>query len=159
MAVKAAVIHGDIPLLLSKVCLAKLGMVMDLEHNTADFRRLGIKNLQLLTTPSGHPAVAVCHKGKTLPELSALPKAWGADGTEIIAEPTQVYMTVVAGEGLGDSLDEQGNPGFHQIFYEKKIDEAARAMLVGDHLCHALSFSGGVTVRSQTTSGLRPPRS
>ena len=44
VAVKAAVIHGDIPLLLSKSCLAKLGMVMDLEHNTADFRRLGIKN-------------------------------------------------------------------------------------------------------------------
>ena len=67
VAVKAAVIHGDIPLLLSKSCLAKLGMVMDLEHNTADFRRLGIKNLRLLTTPSGHPAVAVPVPGETRP--------------------------------------------------------------------------------------------
>ncbi|CAE7207103.1 GIP [Symbiodinium sp. CCMP2592] len=133
VAVKAAVIHGDIPLLLSKPCLAKLGMVMDLEHNTADFRKLGITGLQLLTTPTGHPAVAVCHKGKSLPDPSALPKAWGPDGTEIIAEAAQVYMTVVAGQGQGEGP----GSGVHQIFYEKKVDEAARAMLVGDHLCHA----------------------
>ncbi|CAE7496514.1 GIP [Symbiodinium sp. CCMP2592] len=133
VAVKAAVIHGDIPLLFSKPCLAKLGMVMDLEHNTADFRKLDITGLQLLTTPTGHPAVAVCHKGKNLPDPSALPKVWGPDGTEIIAEAAQVYMTVVAGQGQGEGL----GSGVHQIFYEKKVDEAARAMLIGDHLCHA----------------------
>ncbi|CAE7821075.1 KdelR [Symbiodinium sp. CCMP2456] len=120
VAVKASVIHGDIPLLLSKPALAKLGMILDLEKNTADFRKLGIKDLQLLTTPSGHPAVPVCHKGKSPPDPSTLPKAWGADGTVILAEPAEVYMIAVTGDGLGDEVEGGDRPGFHRIFYEKK---------------------------------------
>ena len=137
VVVKASVIHGDIPLLLSKPCLAKLGMILDLEKNTADFRKLGIKDLRLLTTPSGHPAVPVCHKGKSPPEPSSLPKTWSADGTEILAEIAEAYMISSVGDGVGSFVEDADRLGFHRIFYEKKLDEAARTMLVGDHLCHA----------------------
>ncbi|OLP97775.1 Copia protein [Symbiodinium microadriaticum] len=135
VAVKASVIHGDVPLLLSKPCLAKLGMILDLEKNTADFRKLGIKDLRLLTTPSGHPAVPVCHKGKSPPDPSSLPKTWSADGTEILAEIAEAYMIFSVGDGVGSYVDEDDKTGFHRIFYEKKLDEAARESTAVTRLC------------------------
>ena len=160
VAVKASVIHGDIPLLLSKPCLAKLGMILDLEKNTADFRRLGIKDLRLLTTPSGHPAVPVCHKGKSPPEPSSLPKTWGADGTEILAEIAEAYMIFSVGDGVGSYIDEDDKTGFHRIFYEKKLDEAARTICLSEIIFVMLrSCSGGVIAPTPTTSGSKPPKS
>ena len=79
----------------------------------------------------------VCHKGKNPPEPSSLPKTWSADGTEILAEIAEAYMISSVGDGVGSFVEDADRPGFHRIFYEKKLDEAARTMLVRDHLCHA----------------------
>ncbi|CAE7572050.1 GIP [Symbiodinium sp. CCMP2456] len=45
LAIKAAVIYGDIPLLLSRPLLASLGMMFDVEHNVANFRKINVEGL------------------------------------------------------------------------------------------------------------------
>ena len=61
---KAAVIHGDLPLLGSRGVLADLGMIYDLKNHKADFTTLCVKGMQLWTTPTGHLALSV-HPGGT----------------------------------------------------------------------------------------------
>ncbi|CAE7737221.1 unnamed protein product [Symbiodinium sp. CCMP2592] len=57
--VRTSIIPGDIPLLLSRTVLGKLGMIYDVEGGTADFSKVGLKSYRLLTTPSGHPAIPI----------------------------------------------------------------------------------------------------
>ena len=54
---RASVVQGDVPLLLSRKVLSKLGMVYDVERHTAEFKHLDIPEYRLLTTESGHPAI------------------------------------------------------------------------------------------------------
>ena len=85
VALKAAVVQGEVPLLISRAALARLGMVMDVADNTADFKTVGVKGLKLESTASGHPALPVCHKDLPLPDARALPKAWGSDEVKIMS--------------------------------------------------------------------------
>ena len=64
VAVKASVIHGDIPLLMSRSALAEIGLVLDLSENTAVFKKIASNEVKLKATLSGHPAVCVDHKGQ-----------------------------------------------------------------------------------------------
>ena len=59
IGVKAAVIHGELPLLMSRPALAHLGLVLDLGLSKAFFRKLGEGELTLLETSSGHPAICI----------------------------------------------------------------------------------------------------
>ena len=143
IAIKAAVVHGDVPLLLSRPCLAHLGMVLDLEKNTADFRAVSVQNFVLRNTSTGHPAIPVSHHGLTLPCVKTLPKAWRDEGVEILS-PRVIYMTGAVGTGevqgsVGSkytepTIDCPNVPGYPKIFFDKKIDEATKKMLSGDSL-------------------------
>ena len=143
IAIKAAVVHGDVPLLLSRPCLAHLGMVLDVEKNTADFRAINVRNFALQNTSTGHPAIPVSHQGLTLPCVNNLPKAWRDEGVEIL-NPRVVYMTGTAGTGgvqglagpqyTESNIDDPHVQGYPKIFFDKKIDEATKKMLTGDSL-------------------------
>ena len=54
-----AIVQGDVPLLLSRSALAKLGMVLNAAENRADFNALGLKGVRLVSTDTGHPALPV----------------------------------------------------------------------------------------------------
>ncbi|CAE7227793.1 RE1 [Symbiodinium sp. CCMP2456] len=59
VVVRVSVVNGDVPLLLSRPVLGKLGMIMDVQRNKADFRELQVHDLQLVITDTGHPAVPI----------------------------------------------------------------------------------------------------
>eukprot|EP00439_Symbiodinium_sp_Y106_P078490 s874_g17.t1 len=56
---RVAVVNGDVPPLVSRPALGQMGMIMDVAENTACFRKLGVQNLKLLSTDTGHPALPV----------------------------------------------------------------------------------------------------
>ncbi|CAE7658216.1 RE1 [Symbiodinium sp. CCMP2456] len=143
LAVKAAVIHGDIPLLLSRPLLASLGMMFDVEHNVANFRKINVEGLKLASTTSGHPALMVQCIGSSAIDPSSVPKAWGNKELEIL-KTRGAYMSFVVGHGEavlreskqgevseGDRRAVVGNPN---LFYAKKISPAIYEALVADSL-------------------------
>ncbi|CAE7713298.1 unnamed protein product [Symbiodinium sp. KB8] len=74
---RASVVHGDLPLLVSRSALAALGMVYDLDNHVADFSAVQVSGHPLLTTPSGHPALNVHPGNQGLPP-HVHPKMWDA---------------------------------------------------------------------------------
>ena len=134
VAIKAAVIHGDIPLLVSRPALAKLGLIMDLGRSTASFRTLGDGEMKLLETSSGHPAILVDHSGLRSSDVTRIPKSWEQHGVAIVS-PRSVYM--VACQGVS-GLTSHSSSSLHSIppkvFHDKKINPAIRDMLVADAL-------------------------
>ena len=134
--IRASVVHGDLPLLVSRGALASLGMVYDLEHHVADFVKVGVTGHPLLTTPSGHPALNVHPGDQGLPSL-AHPKMWNASksirGDIQILSTAEAYMVGHAGNGFGNSVSTPSTR-MPQIFYEKKISPEVRNMLSGDVL-------------------------
>ncbi|CAE7680753.1 GIP [Symbiodinium microadriaticum] len=75
--VRAAVVSGDVPLLLSRHTLGKLGMVYDIENHRADFKKLNIENYKLCFTSSGHPSLPVS-PSKVADLQYPDPQEWGA---------------------------------------------------------------------------------
>ena len=121
VAVKAAVIHGDIPLLMSRPALSKLGVILDLAANTATFRFLGAEELGLQETPSGHPAIRVDHSSLRCPDVAKLPKDWEQHGIAVVG-PREVYMTVCTGvPGSSFQPSPTSCSTYTKIFYDKKI--------------------------------------
>ena len=59
MEMRTSIINGDVPLLMSKSALAQLGMIYDVAGNKAHFTSVGIRNFDLVTTSSGHPAIPI----------------------------------------------------------------------------------------------------
>eukprot|EP00971_Amphidinium_carterae_P267745 5311552-Amphidinium_carterae.1 len=47
-------LEADVPMLLSRSAQAELGAVLDIEGNTADFKRLELANIMLCRTSVGH---------------------------------------------------------------------------------------------------------
>ncbi|CAE7541147.1 RE2 [Symbiodinium sp. CCMP2592] len=68
---RTSVINGDVPLLMSKPALAQLGMIYDVAENRADFTRVGLTGVDLVTTSSGHPAIPI--DSTTKPTTSPTP--------------------------------------------------------------------------------------
>ncbi|CAE7504711.1 RE1 [Symbiodinium sp. CCMP2592] len=97
VAVKCAVIHGDIPLLMSRPALAELGLVLDLGTSSASFKRLGSEFLKLQETSSGHPAIRIDHSSLSRPDVSCLPKNWEGHGVAVVS-PCEVYMVACGGD-------------------------------------------------------------
>ena len=134
VAVKAAVVHGDLPLLMSRPALGHLGLVLDLGMNRARFRKLSEGELELIETSSGHPAVLIESDSNQKPDMSQLPKSWEAHGTAVLSS-REVYMTSCAGDGdVGGPMSSSSCSTSSKIFYDKKIDPAVRDMLVADVL-------------------------
>ncbi|CAE7241874.1 GIP [Symbiodinium sp. KB8] len=123
--VKVAIIHGDLPLLLSRSVLAELGMVYNLKEHKADFEAVSVKGHPLMTTPTGHPAISVHPGGQGIPDV-AQPKMWDANkcirGEVLIVPGLAAYMA-----------DCRGGAGVH-IFYAKKIPPEVKNLLACENL-------------------------
>ena len=121
---RTSIIAGDIPLLLSKTVLAKLGMVYDVEGGSADFNAVGLKGFELMVTPSGHPAA--------IPIVPAKP-AKGVS-TELPAEDLRleprVQYTVHA-----VAVASCRSPTHYNLYYEKKIPPEFRNVVAQPKLC------------------------
>ena len=148
---KAADIHGDLPLLVSRGVLADLGMIYDLKNHKADFTALNVQGMQLWTTPTGHPALSV-HPGKGIPG-NMRPKAWDVSRSlrgEVQIMAQSAYMAVrasVPGAQLAEDavpaterLDYgHGLGGYQHILYAKKLSPEVRNLLIGE-VFHVDSF-------------------
>ncbi|CAE7777019.1 GIP [Symbiodinium sp. CCMP2592] len=129
--VRAAVVSGDVPLLLSRGVLARLGMIYDIENHRADFKKLNITNHKLCYTASGHPAVPVSpvqRRGLEYPD----PQAWGSREVIINSVPAPVYTAFMTGNR--EVSLEVPAPEPHQVlpatlFFPKKVDSAVYNML------------------------------
>ncbi|CAE7812395.1 Faim2 [Symbiodinium sp. CCMP2592] len=144
--VKVAIIHGDLPLLLSRSVLAELGMVYNLKEHKADFEAVKVCGYPLLSTPTGHPAISVHPGGQGIP-AAAQPKMWDANkcarGEVQILPDSAAYMAECSG-GTGhcevfvaaNALHESRPPQeqFPQIFYAKKIPPEIKNLLVSENL-------------------------
>ena len=120
---RASIIPGDIPLLLSKTVLTKLGMIYDVSQGAADFTALGLKDFKLLSTPSGHPAIPIvpaklasgCTSVLSIEDLSFEPRV-------------QYIIHAVAFAGLSHN-------NLYNIFYDKKLPPEVKVMITQNQLC------------------------
>ena len=139
---RASVVQGEVPLLMSRGALSKLGMVYDLEGHSAQFKHLGIERFSLMTTDSGHPAIPVtpkCVPGMRWPS----PQEWA--NSEVIIVPSAASQYVAFMTNTSDARDDHassapldprenktpsaGSPPGQNIFYPKKINACARNLL------------------------------
>ena len=142
--VRASVVDGEVPLLLSRKALSTLGMVYDIEAHSTSFKHLGVENFRLLTTDNGHPAIQVNPRPSESPKLPSL-KEWAEDEVKIFSFAREQYMAhsvlMTAVEGHVGSehpvgpKNKQFPPGgplgnmTPRIFYPEKIDAAVRHIL------------------------------
>ena len=149
---RVGVVNGDVPLLVSRPALAQLGMVMDLAENTASFRKLGVQNLALLSTDTGHPALPVCPQTVS----NAAIKSCDWRSRELLTVPkSQQYMAFMTTHNPEDPDDDGDSrvgappllPGLSlvnseppevaqgpKVFYPKKISIEASNILTSDKL-------------------------
>ena len=59
VVLKVAVVNGDVPLLISRGAMAKMGMIIDVGANRATFKALEVHDTQLSITDTGHPAFPI----------------------------------------------------------------------------------------------------
>ncbi|CAE7834160.1 GIP, partial [Symbiodinium necroappetens] len=149
--VRAAIVAGDVPLLLSRSLLATLGMVFDLERHRASFKNLGVDDIKLHCTVTGHPAVAVNPKGAA--NLSCpTPQQWGSQEV-IMIEPTRQQYTVFMACASDSCQDAPlGHDHGRQqasnlpVLFPKKINDVIHNILTAD----VLSVSSFCTWWKQT---------
>ena len=120
---RTSIIAGDIPLLLSRTVLGKLGMIFDVGAGTATFNALGLTNFSMLTTPSGHPAIPIVPasvEGGT-PALAV---------EDIRLQSKGAYMEVCA-VACPRSFEA---PQLSGVYFPKKLDPGVNDMLGQDRL-------------------------
>ncbi|CAE7843624.1 unnamed protein product [Symbiodinium sp. KB8] len=146
--VKVSIIHGDLPLLLSRSVLAELGMVYNIKEHVADFATVNVCGHPLLFTPTGHPAISVHPGGKGIPP-HARPDKWEPDqssrGEVQILSDVTAYMACcssgrggiqeacVASNAVPCSVD-QREARHLQIFYAKRIPLEVKNLLVSENI-------------------------
>ena len=119
---KVSVVNTDVPLLLSRAVLAKLGMNYNLANNTATFGALGGQEIQLNMTQAGHPEVCITYSESGWPTW---PDCVDWSLTEIfIPQAAGAYMVRA---DAADSL-ERGQ----KLFFPKKIDPVIRDIITKD---------------------------
>ena len=153
---KTSVINGDVPLLMSKPALAQLGMIYDVAENRADFTRVGLAGVDLVTTSSGHPAIPIV-PAKARSDAERLVIGDGAVQTG--SQYTAFALSVLshADESTGSSCtsgpqDSTTKPTSptpastsptkappYKIFYDKKLSPVVKELLTQDKL-HDVSF-------------------
>ncbi|CAE7435682.1 unnamed protein product, partial [Symbiodinium sp. CCMP2456] len=120
---RTSIITGDIPLLLSKTVLGKLGMIYDVQNGKADFKAINLSDYKLTTTSSGHPAIPIVPVSVSSDETSDL------QIEDLRLQTAEQYMSVLAVAHHGPHT-----PKYSGIFYEKKLDPSTRDMLSQDRL-------------------------
>ncbi|CAE7252997.1 RE1 [Symbiodinium sp. CCMP2592] len=143
---KASVVQGEVPLLMSRNALSKLGMVYDLEEHSAQFKKLGIDKYMLLTTDSGHPAIPV--SPKRVPGLKwPTPQQWAGSEVIIVPSAESQYMSYMVSAVEGDASvpvdpttrreplnkNPDPTPGLN-LFHPKKINDCVRNLLCAEPL-------------------------
>ena len=139
---RASVVQGEVPLLMSRGALSKLGMVYDLEGHSAQFKHLGIERFSLMTTDSGHPAIPV--SPKCVPGMR-WPSPQECANSEVIIVPSAPSQYVAFMTSASDARDAHASsapldpkenktpsadrPPGQNIFYPKKINACARNLL------------------------------
>ena len=113
---RTSVINGDIPLLVSRTVLSKLGMVYDIEQGTANFTKVGLSGFELLSTASGHPAIPIVPVVSDGEDDSTLPVE------EPRLESREPYTAFAVG------LSSRSSSMYH-IYHDKKLDPAVKNML------------------------------
>ena len=119
--VRTSIINGDVPLLLSKGVLSRLGMIYDVEMGRADFTKVGLRGFELQMTSSGHPAIPII-PAKVAGDVSA-----GLQAEDLRLSPREQYTVYAVAHGSFKS------PTTFNIFYDKKLDPGVRDMLCQEH--------------------------
>ncbi|CAE7221929.1 GIP [Symbiodinium sp. CCMP2592] len=106
IGLRVAVVNGDVPLLVSRGALGKMGMLLDVAENKASFKALGVYDMELEITETGHPAFQI--------RPAPLPKCFGADSkwesTEIVIFPQgEQYTSAAKGKGCDDVLGDDAS--------------------------------------------------
>ncbi|OLP93199.1 hypothetical protein AK812_SmicGene24915 [Symbiodinium microadriaticum] len=120
---RASIIPGDIPLLLSKTALARLGMIYDVSSGTADFTKVGLTDYKLLSTPSGHPAIPI------VPAKLASGLASVLSIEDLNLEPRVQYIV----HAVSFAGNRQQN--LYNLYYDKKLPPQVKNMLTETQLC------------------------
>ena len=120
--VRTSIINGDVPLLLSKGVLSKLGMIYNVELGRADFTKVGLQGFELQMTTSGHPAIPI------VPANVAGDVSGGLQAEDLRLSPREQYTAYAVAHGSFKT------PTTFNIFYDKKLDPGARDMLCQEHL-------------------------
>ncbi|CAE6950397.1 GIP [Symbiodinium sp. CCMP2592] len=120
---RTSIIPGDIPLLLSKTALGKLGMIYDVSEGCADFTKVGLKQYKLLATPSGHPAIPIEPAKPAGGSGALLP-------IEDLSLEPHVQYTVHAVSVAGSNTRTHYN-----LYYDKKLPPEDKLMLTSPQLC------------------------
>ena len=120
--VRTSIINGDVPLLLSKGVLSKLGMIYNVELGRADFTKVGLQGFELQVTTSGHPAIPI------VPAKVAGDVSGGLQAEDLRLSPREQYTVYAVAHGSFKT------PTTFNIFYDKKLDPGARDMLCQEHL-------------------------
>ena len=125
--IKIAEIDTDVPLLLSRFALAALGMSYNLGEHCAAFTQLGLDRVDLGTTASGLPSVAVAAQRGPPP-----PWPTGLDWNN-----QEIYVPSVAvAYMLRDAATEPSTMSLPQkLFYPKKLDALVYQKLTEENLC------------------------
>ena len=120
--IKISEIETDVPLLLSRPVLAKLGMKFDLMAHTADFDAFGITGMKLNVTDSGLPSVPVA-------DSHGLPPQWpkGINWVE-----TEIYLPKLKAAYMVHP--QPIHTGFKKLFFPKKLDAHIVAKLTEEFL-------------------------
>ncbi|CAE7270248.1 GIP [Symbiodinium sp. CCMP2592] len=113
---RTSVINGDIPLLVSRTVLSKLGMIYDIEQGTADFTKVGLSGFELLSTASGHPAIPIVPVVVDGGNDAALP----------VEEPRLESREPYTAFAVGFS---SRKAHMYNIYHDKKLDPAVKSML------------------------------
>ena len=127
---KISVVAVDVPLLISRPALADLAMNYDIKENKASFGALGLPEVTLGFTQTGHPCLDVDHLSRPAPSWPEevdwstteifVPNHQHNTGEETVARNSGAYMA--------SSLDR----GWHKLFYPKVENHVEELMLLGD---------------------------
>ncbi|CAE7492417.1 GIP [Symbiodinium natans] len=129
--VKTSIISGDIPLLLSKAVLGKLGMIYNVGTGDADFVEVGLRGYRLVTTASGHPAI---------PIVPAKPAETGDPllPVEDLRLQSREYMVYAVACAAGST--DRGSSMLN-LFHDKKLDPGVKGMLIHPRFQHSTFLS------------------
>ncbi|CAE7350894.1 unnamed protein product [Symbiodinium sp. CCMP2592] len=130
---RVAVVNGDVPLLISRPALGQLGMIMDVAANKASFRNLGVQDLSLLSTDTGHPdrELLIVPKSQQYTAFMTAHSCESSDDDEsacrVEAPPLLPGLSVNSAE----SPQVTTSP---KVFYPKKISIEASNLLTSDKM-------------------------
>ena len=121
VAVKIAIVHCKVPLLLSRPALAQLGMTFDVAQHQVNLKKLNVCEIPLKQSTTGHPALVVSDfPAGSPPILDA------AAGDEVWVPAQEVYM---ACQSVGRETSLAVERPSETLFYPKKIPLEVENML------------------------------